>query len=120
MSSGVEAMWPDDVAIERVESSGALAVMEGAGIEDMLAASDLESATRDVELEAAAAVVVVEAASSAGVSFFVFPLFLNISLGKSATAIVILPMSPIRAEVTAEIGSQGCSSVLYSVDRYLN
>lgn len=36
------------------------------------------------------------------------------SLGISPTAIAILPISPRRALVTAETGSQGCSSVSYS------
>lgn len=44
---------------------------------------------------------------------------LKTSRGKSATAIPIVPMSPKRAEVTADTGSQGSSSVLYSLERNL-
>lgn len=49
-----------------------------------------------------------------------FFLTLNTSLGKSATAIVKAPTSPTIAIKTAEMGSQGCSSVLYSIERYLH
>ena len=44
---------------------------------------------------------------------------LKISRGKSANAMVKAPMSPTRAIVTAEMGSHGRSSVLYSIGRYL-
>lgn len=39
--------------------------------------------------------------------------------GMSAIAIVIPLMSPTRAAVAAEMGSHGWSSVIYSLDRYL-
>lgn len=50
---------------------------------------------------------------------FDFGMALKISRGKSAIAILILPISPSKAEVTAEIGSHGSSPVLYSFPRKL-
>jgi hypothetical protein len=54
--------------------------------------------------------------SAFSLPFFPFP---KTSRGKSAIAMVKAPTSPINAARTAEIGSQGCSSVLYSIERYL-
>lgn len=49
-----------------------------------------------------------------------FVLALNTSRGKSPTAMAIVLISPTSALAIAEIGSQGCSSVLYSHGRYLH
>lgn len=100
---------------------GALIVTEGVGSSERLLPSDLESGTSDVaELEAGTPEVATEAVPAVEPSFIGFAPALNTSLGKSATAMVISPISPIKAAVTAEIGSQGWPSVWYSIDRYLN
>ena len=82
-----------------------------------------------VDADAAAAVAAAPDAESCGsaavpalaaASLSFFPLTpLKTSRGKSAMAMVRAPMSPTSAMVTAEMGSQGCSSVLCSTERYL-
>jgi len=52
-------------------------------------------------------------------TWFPFLTALKISMGKSATPMVKLAIVPISAEAPPDIGSQGPSSVSYSIGRYL-
>lgn len=100
-------------AADEVDVSVLAAVMDDDGKE----ASDSSSIRLpDVASEAVEAAPSADSdllSSSTGVpallAAFAFPFLapVNNSRGKSPTAIAMLPMSPTRADVTAEMGSQG-------------
>lgn len=119
-----EGVWPGDVGegdgrrlalslpLELAES----AVADGLKVPEVTAVSDVRVVVEPVSCDVEAVVV---SSLGLGGSFEDFLATLYHSLGISPIAIAMLPTSPTKAAVTADMGSQGCSSVSCSCERYL-